>query len=333
VARTVNAAFSEFMRQCVNLTSSTVSTARNSRDWLIQQIHSFPEADSALPRVYAEIDIQFGSFARRTKIRPLDDIDIMLGLHGEGGSYSGHLENIEISVRPTADRLMKLCDNETTRLNSRKVINKFVTQLEQIPQYEHAEIKRNQEAATLKLKSYDWTFDIVPCFFTVPDGAGRTYYLIPDGLGRWKMTDPRLDRHRVIKVDKQHGGSSLPAVRIMKYWNRHRKITTLPSYLLENMLIDYYETADRTGSDYVDLESIYCLGYVRDHVVGPVRDPKNLQGDLNNIGVVERMNISQKAGEDFRRSVEALELEKAGEHQRSIARWREVFGDEFPKYE
>jgi hypothetical protein len=32
------------------------------------------------------IHIAFGSFARRTKIRPLDDIDLMFGLTGQGAT-------------------------------------------------------------------------------------------------------------------------------------------------------------------------------------------------------------------------------------------------------
>ncbi len=37
---------------------------------------------------YPGIHIAFGSFARRTKIRPLDDIDLMFGLTGQGATYT-----------------------------------------------------------------------------------------------------------------------------------------------------------------------------------------------------------------------------------------------------
>ena len=88
----------------------------------------------------------------------------MIALNAENGSYIEYLDKIEIIVDENANMLRKLCFDDSNKLNSRKVINKFIELLNKIPQYEYAEIKRNHEAATLKLSSYKWNFDIVPCF-------------------------------------------------------------------------------------------------------------------------------------------------------------------------
>ena len=72
---TVVAAFNEFMKDTVNLRKADTDDARASRDWLIGKINDF-EKDNAFPVSYPAIHIAFGSFARRTKIRPLDDIDL-----------------------------------------------------------------------------------------------------------------------------------------------------------------------------------------------------------------------------------------------------------------
>lgn len=74
MVRTVNEAFNVFVIDYVNLDSDETKLARNSRDWLLSQIYSFPYKDDKFPRLYSQKDIFFGSFARRTKKRELDDI-------------------------------------------------------------------------------------------------------------------------------------------------------------------------------------------------------------------------------------------------------------------
>ncbi|WP_016951483.1 S-4TM family putative pore-forming effector [Anabaena sp. PCC 7108] len=232
MAQTVNVAFDEFLKDYVNLDIKDTAKARNSRDWLIEeQIHSFPYKDLYFPRFYSEKDIYFGSFARRTKKRPLDDIDIMIALSAEGSTYYEYTNGvIEMYVPDSAYKLKMLCNDDTNTLNSRKILNKFKYLLSKVPQYQEADIKTNLEAVTLKLKSYTWNFDIVPCFFTNPELSGRTYYLIPDGKGNWKKTDPRIDRYRVTEVNQAHNGNVLNVIRLMKFWNKRQTMPSMGSW-------------------------------------------------------------------------------------------------------
>lgn len=331
MVKTVISAFEEFLRDYVNLDQEITNKARKSRNWLVDQIKEFPSNDDTFPRSYSEKNIFFGSFARRTKIKELNDIDIMSGLHAEGGSYFEYTDHIEIKVLDSALRLKKLCNDGTNILNSRKVIEKFKSSLNQVSQYENAEINRNQEAATLKLTSYTWNFDIVPCFFTTEDLEGNTYYLIPDGDGNWKKTDPRIDRQRVTDVNQKHNGNVLNAIRIMKYWNRRATMPTMSSYLIENMILDYYEKKSSCSS-YVDLEVIDLLKYIKDNISNPVNDPKCIQGDLNNLSHDDQYKISNKATSDYEKAVIAHELEEEKEQELSIIKWGEIFGYNFPNY-
>ncbi|GHL11236.1 hypothetical protein ECZU22_51350 [Escherichia coli] len=86
MATTVIAAFNEFMKDTVNLKKADTDDARASRDWLIGKMNDF-EKDDKFPVSFPAIHIAFGSFAR-TKIRPLDDIDLMFGLTGQGATYT-----------------------------------------------------------------------------------------------------------------------------------------------------------------------------------------------------------------------------------------------------
>jgi hypothetical protein len=332
VIKTVNEAFSIFDRDYVNLDPGETQQARNSRDWLLSQIYLFPDKDANFPRLYSEKDISFGSFARRTKKRPLDDIDMMIALIAEGGVYHEFTDRIEIYVSESAYKLKSLCFDNTTTLSSRRVINKFVSLLQQVSQYEKAEIKRNMEAATLNLKSYPWTFDLVPCFFTQNDCFNRDYYLIPDGQGHWKKTDPRVDRKRVNDINQLHDGNVLNVIRLMKYWNRRPTMPSMSSYLIENMILDFYSKQYAKASGYVDLEVPKVLQYIQTSIFHPVNDPKGIQGNINQLSYEEQDKISKRAYLDYLKSLEARILEEEGDHKLSIAKWREVFGLNFPSY-
>ncbi len=332
MVRTVNEAFDVFLTDHVNLDPDQTKSARESRDWLLSQIHLFPNKDYIFPRLYSEKDVFMGSFARRTKKRELDDIDIMIALNAEGSVYHEFDDRIEIYVSDAAYRLKALCLEKTNILNSRKIINKFISLLVQVPQYEKADIKRNMEAATLNLKSYPWTFDLVPCFFTQKDYFKKDYYLIPDGNGHWKKTDPRIDRQRVSDINQFHNGNVLNVIRLMKYWNKRPTMPSMSSYLIENMILNYYFIKLEKASKYVDLEIPEVLHYIKKEIFARVNDPKGIQGNINQLSPEEQDKISKRADKDYEKSLEARDLENKGQHQLSIIKWGEIFGSNFPIY-
>jgi hypothetical protein len=334
MVKTVNEAFNIFLNDYVNLDMVETQRARTSRDWLLAQIHLFPDRDINFPKLYSEKDISFGSFSRRTKKRPLDDIDMMIALSAEGGVYHEVMNTIEIYIPDSAHELKNICFDNTNILSSRKVINKFISLLEKVPQYKQADIKRNMEAATLNLKTYPWTFDIVPCFFTQKDWLNRDYYLIPDGQGNWKKTDPRIDRNRVTDINQYHDGNVLNVIRLMKYWNKRPTMPSMSSYLLENIILNFYSAQQYTkASGYIEYEFIKVLRNIQYSVFHPVNDPKKIQGNINQLSMEERYKISERASLDYRRALEARDLvEKQSNHKLAIRKWSEIFGDNFPSY-
>lgn len=332
LATSVNSAFAEFLRDSVNLDADDTSNARTSRDWLLDRIGGFPSSDASFPLLYPERNINYGSFARRTKKRPLDDLDMMICLHAQGSHYNAESGRITITAGQNSPQLQALCFDNSDLLNSRKVVNKFVSALSNIAQYERSEIHRNDVAARLELQSYDWNFDVVPCFFTVEDAFGRTYYLIPDGNGHWQKTDPRKDRSRVQDVNQRNDSNVLNAIRVTKYWNSRPTMPSMPSYLLENMILDHYELPGSSASKYADVELINILHYISHAVYRAVVDPKDIQGDINSLGSEEQMKIGRRAELDYERGYAAYRLEEGGDHQAAIRKWGEVFGDAFPTY-
>lgn len=326
-------AVNEFMSKTVNLESSTSSKARSSRDWLLTQIAGFESNVDKFPKSYSIINKPFGSFARRTKIRELDDIDVMIGLTGEGSHYTECTDKITITVNNEESNLKKYCFDYTSELNSRKIINRFVSSCSNVEQYSSAEIKRNQEAATLKLKSYSWNFDIVPCFITAPDASNNTYYLIPDGNGYWKKTDPRIDQQRASEINQKHDGNVLQVIRIMKYWNKRNTKPIMSSYLVETIILNYYDLRESKASSYVDIEVPKVLYYLYSNIMSDINDPKGIQGNINHLSYDDRLKVRNRAYKDFEIATQARDYENQKKPKESIGKWRDVFGDSFPKYE
>lgn len=332
MASTVNNAFNEFMKDYVNLDKDQVAQARSSRNWLVEQVNGFPSKYDDFPALYKEKHSGFGSFARSTKKRPLDDIDHLICMKANGVTYTelydGTIEmTVPSGVKPFSQLLQT---GSTTLLSSIKVVNRFVKYLDQIPQYEKAEIKRNQEAATLKLKNYDWNFDIVPCFHTIPETDGRSYYLIPDGKGNWKKTDPRLDKARTTKVNQDRDGHVLQVIRAMKYWNNRPTMASMGSYLLENMILDYYE--NNTATQWIDYEVRKLLNYIKNNIYSSVYDPKNIQGNINTLTDEEKYSIFSRAYDDYDKAVDAYNNETSNPAY-AISKWQSIFGANFPSYD
>lgn len=325
---TVDTSFAQFMANTVNLDATKTTTARASRDFLKGKIVAL---NDFFP-LYSDKNIDFGSFARRTKIRPLDDIDMIFTLSAHGCTWEESLDGTVYLNTPTESPEYKNFRHDNLyRLNSRKVINHFVSKLAELSQYDKAELHRNQNAATLKLSSYDWNFDIVPAFFTTENFEGNTYYIIPDGSGNWMKTDPRLDRQRVRDINQACSGHVLNAIRAIKYWQRRATMPSMPSYLLENMLLNYFEEQG-SASAYVDINVINLFQYIKDKVWSDVEDPKGIQSNLNTLTYDEKLKISQKAETDFNTALAAREFKKEREHEKAIREWCKVFGNEFPQY-
>lgn len=330
MASSVNSAFDEFLKNTIRLDPDKTSTARSSRDNLISNIKSFSGNDDFF-LISSDFHLKYGSFARKTKIKPLDDIDLMICIMGCGREYTirdGKYFITTINSDEDNDLL-----TEAGYLSSRKVINRFINKLSNLNDYSKAELHREKEAVTLKLKSYDWNFDIVPCWHTDTDK-----FLIPDGSGNWKMTDPRIDNERTKNINQKHKGEILDLIRIMKYWNSRKVTLKMKSYLLECMILEYYDLKNKQDCYFTDIELRNLLYFLSSKIHQSVNDPKGIQGNLNTFSYEEKEKISQALYSAYQKACLAVDFNDSDSTfleynpKSAILKWREIFGDEFPSY-
>ena len=332
MAKSVNEAFNKFMSGVVNLSPETVVKARKSRDNLLDNINEFSE-DNDFFELYHGFNFHTGSFARKTKCRELDDIDLMVGIASSGAVYN--VSDLWDDVRITASTTnvaQRGCMRDDGTLNSTKVSNRFKEKLESVREYSRSEIRRNGEAIVLNLISKDWSFDIVPCFHTVLESNGRSYYLIPNGTGNWKKTAPDVDKKYVMTTNQKHEGKVLPLIRLCKRWNKTKNATTIPSYMLETMIINFVDSVDELN-DKVNLNFVKALDYVKNNIMRPIYDLKGIQGNINTLDGLQQLAIVAKAVGDCKKAKEACWYEVIGDSKRAIGLWGEIFGKDFPRYE
>ena len=325
MAKTVKNAFDEFMRDSVNLDPQDVSDAKESKDYLIKIISGYDSDDFF--HLCQDFNEEFGSFARKTKMGILDDIDMMFGISADGATYepSNNWNDIKVYGNWHIKEQKECMDLETGLLNSRSVLNKFKERLGQTYSTSDHPV-RDGEAVKLELR-YDWSFDVVPCFYTVDN-----FFLIPNGYGGWKKTDPTKDRDFVKKVNKKHNGKVLPLVRLCKKWFEVKNVRTPASYMIETMVVNYCN--DRLMlSEYIDLEFRDLLNYLRYAVYYQVVDMKGIQDDVNELSDEEKEIISFKAYKDYKKACLAIKAElDEKDWKKSINLWGEIFGEDFPTY-
>ncbi len=329
MARTVNSAFEQFLRETVNLDPTEVEKARASRDFLVDQLKQLHNKSSSFPRV---VEVQhFGSFARGTKILTLDDIDIMAVLNT--GAYRTVSESRSYSYNVVISYMQSLLTSFADSygfVNSRKVLERLKNALASVAQYSKAEIHRNQEAVTLQLQSYPWNFDIVPALPYPPCASEPDYYLIPDGNGEWKKTDPRIDAERIKRVNDRHGGLARPLIRLVKYWCYQNKLG-IRSYHLETLVVNLLNEFFPVSSIDIGITNLFSMLSLTVQQSCP--DPKGFSGNLD-----AYMSLSQKIRASVlfelhgNKAAEACHYAEWGQHKEAITRWQEIFGSKFPSY-
>jgi hypothetical protein len=331
---TVPYSFNEYRSKMVDLDPEQVKIARKSRDYLKAQLEAIAKKAQNFPALYGGT-VDFGSFARKTKVRELDDIDFLLLISTGKGSQSipvgFSFNRYNITVPDHSCSTWMYTNDDNTTLNSRKVLAKIRDSLDDVPNYQKADIKYTGEAVVLKLKSYPWSFDIVPAV-PVSDGSGEIlHYLIPDGNGIWKRTDPRRDKTSITKANKYHNGNLIPVIRIIKYWNAwYYDVPKISSYFLETLLIKGFELYQPLTSIRGSIEAAFHILQNRIFEVCP--DPKGLEGNLDDHETYDtKLKVSRVASTMANWATNAMSAEQRGDNKTAIEWWGKVLPG-FPPY-
>ena len=201
--QSISQSFEDLLTSAINIPEGIRILASASQQNLRKFLQDECSRDSAFPPVLRTADSDFlgGSFARHTKARPLDDIDIYLPLDGANLSYIMHGAALPYTVQTDGLLWNPLLTPRWANgqlVSSTKLIEEFTVVLKR--RFPQTKIKPGGQAVSVQMThgqtsiSQGLGYDVVPCFSLRPHlQGGRPFYLMPDGHGGWIRTNPRLD--------------------------------------------------------------------------------------------------------------------------------------------
>lgn len=286
---TVSDAFQRFKGN-LELPATHSQTASAAQQELRRRLSAyFPIEDSFLT----------GSYARHTKIHPLNDIDVMfvrngmrVGLTASGGVLpSQALDGVAQAATSAFGNTVK--------------------------------IKKQSRSVNLSFAGLDFGFDVIPAWLRQPDG-----YWIPDtDTSGWIPTDPHVHAQIMTDANERSGGRLKPVIKMVKHWSRKNydlfcsfHLELICEWVFRQSRIDNFQTG--VASVLVGLPQ-----FVGVDVVDPVYRLHRVDKPLS---TEDFQRLHNRVTNDAEKARIAIQLENAGRHAEAIEKWQYIFVDGFP---
>jgi hypothetical protein len=337
--RTVAQALESLLERKINMPQGTRSKASDSQNHLREFLRSEASRDNRFPRVLSDADADFlgGSFARHTKIWPLDDIDIYLPLDGANLFYMNEGNRLPYTILSDGPRvgnpLLLLKWMSGVYVSSSKLIQGFAEVLKR--HNPRTEVRAGGQSISMRMThgetrdSEGLGYDVVPCFSLKPDNPNECpFYLMPNGRGGWIRTNPKVDASLTDILQSYNGKLYRKLVKLIKYWNSIRLDGAFSSYYAElalakafwnrqgnNQLIGSLSEGLAVGFE--ALENAYKAGALTSWISEAPLVPRPSLSDTQRI-TLSLAQIQSSLG---------WMNERTGNEREAVAQWSNVFGE------
>lgn len=322
-------AFEDVLAQHGNVSLPQISQGATSQNHIRDLLINKSRSDASFPR-FIEGDFLSGSYARGTKIFPLDDIDIMMVLDGTGlfairdGSYwNATVRGSTLANNPVLREL-----DWQGLLSSRRVMEILQNALKQ--SYPNSKVAKDGQAINVWLDSHGLGMDVIPCFHVIPADGSRDVYYIPAGsqTDGWMMTNPKIDENISDQLHSHHNEKLKPVIKLIKLWNRVFNNNRLRSYHLESVAWYVFARAPNKITHY-GTALLYFFQNAGSHIAVSCPDPTNIGGPIDTyLNPQDRILSLQKIDQTKTILTNSYLLGLANE-PRQMSGWRQIFGDGF----
>jgi len=257
-------------------------------------------------------DVLVGSYARKTAIRPLNDVDLFLelelGVHGARRNREPQLllEDVQRALRACYPSTTD-APGPATRIQGRSV--------------------------NIEFTGTGIGYDVIPAFrVRGSDGSAPEYYYeIPNRNRRdWIRTNPEVHGQLVSAANARAGGMLNRLIKAAKHWNRIHESSAgdrpLRSFHLEVMAYEAFQTKPRD-----ERRGLYELfAFFSSRINSACPDPARLGPDLDaDLTPAERQLAQEKLQAGAQIAFKALHHEERGQDQEAYKLWRSLLGPEF----
>ena len=251
-----------------------------------------------------ERDILSGSYARRTKTKPLEDVDIFCVLGANEEKYRN--ENPSRVLEAFQRALIKEYGSGSVKLQRRSV-----------------QIDFGVKSADDDTADQVMSVDVVPAF------TKGKHYEIPDAkTSSWIKTDPEIHKELATRANEAFSKQWVPLVKMLKKWNRNRGKPVSPSFLLEVMALKLFIPPFSGGYPY-EVKSFFANAAER---IGNVwGDPAELGPPVSDQMDASKVETARQALIQAEHAVSrAIRLARDGRSGDALQEWRALFGPLFP---
>jgi hypothetical protein len=337
--KSVSQSFDELLADSINIPEGIRATASISHQNLRKFLQEECERDSGFPSILGTADSDFlgGSFARHTKTRPLDDIDIYLPLDGANLFYFDNGVRLPYSVLTDGLGWTPLLTSRWANglyVSSSKLIEGFASVIGR--RFPQTKVKADGQAVSLRMThgetstSYGLGYDVVPCFSLSTQNGGH-FYLMPDGRDGWIRTNPRYDAAVADLLQKEHNKNFRKTVKILKYWNAQHLDGSLNSYFVELTIARAFWNKGITSDTITTLSYGVALAFwaVQQAVLRGLQDPWIEGAPPVYPGTILAGHL-MLLNSDTGHASAAWDDEKANRTVSAASKWKLVFGSRFP---
>lgn len=256
-------------------------------------------------------DFIVGSYARRTAIRPLNDIDLFLVL----------------DPKAHPDRHSKEPGHILDRVRSK---------LQSCYPAPGPQLRIQGRSVNIEFAGTGIGYDVIPAFSLTPGASNPVedmIYEIPDRDRKaWIRTNPARHRQRCIDANQRAGGMLNRLIKVAKHWNRHQRDGNghkpLRSFHLEVMTYEAFQL--KPSDERRGLRELFT--FLKTRVALKCPDPAGLGPHVDaGMGPEERQQIQRKLQEAERMATDAVRHEDRGDHASACKCWRSLLGDQFQR--
>jgi hypothetical protein len=286
---TVSEAFQRF-KGCLELPASHSQRASTAQQELRQRLSA---------HLSVEDSFLTGSYARHTKIYPLNDIDVILVRNGA-----------RVGLTASGGVLPSQALDEVAGAARSAFGNGVV-------------IKKQAKSVNLSFTSIDFGFDVIPAWLRQPNG-----YWIPDtNTSGWIPTDPDAHAQMMTDANDRSGGRLKPVIKMVKHWSRKNydlfcsfHLELICEWVFRQSRVDNFQTG-------VALVLVSLPRFVGVQVMDPIYGLHRVDKPLS---TEDLQKLHNRATYDADNARAAIQLETAGRHAEAIEKWRYIFLDGFP---
>ncbi|MGW0566002.1 SMODS domain-containing nucleotidyltransferase [Streptomyces tauricus] len=245
-----------------------------------------------------------GSFARKTMLKPLKDVDMIIRMH---------------------PRLEKILRRPGGPAQAMHLIREIIA--EEHPDAEFDVGDAPAHALQVTFTDLDFTFDLVPALDA--DDGSEIVYIADRENDTWEWSNTRTLNRIISTRNQATGGRFVHQVRMLKSYKKDHPLLDDTCGLLWEAFAYGAVTSAVEHSQALAA----TLAHAARAVASPVLDPTGVDDLTIDWTTAERTTYATTLTAAARRAAEARRLEEDGQHTAAIEIWHDLIGDPFPQAE